>query len=378
MSLQGSLRTMSFEDILQWIDRRFVCGTLTLERGSITRFFQFDSGYITNSGSNEPSEHLGQLLMNRGLVTEQQLAEAFEVQGDTGVLLGKILIMVGAVDEKQLAATLEEKVCDSLCDTLTWTEGSFRFEPASEEHPVSEYEISVNLGSAMEEGARRAEQWRGIRELIPEDDRVIEVVDPARLVHPGDTEERRAEIERMIGAIRKGLTLHQLVLELNGHRFRVARRVAQLIERGALRIATGTPATAAPAQGPGPEPGAGDPAGEARRKAAAGDRAGALELARRALDAEPDNSSLQTLHRELERALFAELSRRLLSSFRVPKLLKSPEELALLELTDNERYIAGRIDGRWDLLSLMRISPLREVEALITFKRLADRGIISL
>jgi hypothetical protein len=54
------------------------------------------------------------------------------------------------------------------------------------------------------------------------------------------------------------------------------------------------------------------------------------------------------------------------------------DELEKLQLSAEERYLIGRIDGRWDLLSLMRVSPLREVEALITFQRLAERGVISL
>ena len=33
------------------------------------------------------------------------------------------------------------------------------------------------------------------------------------------------------------------------------------------------------------------------------------------------------------------------------------------ELSEAERYLTGRIDGRWDLLSLMRVSPLRQVDA---------------
>lgn len=378
---------MSLEDILQWIDRRFVCGTLTIERGSTTRFFQFDSGYITNSGSNENSEHLGQILINRGLVTEAQLDEAFAVQGDTGVLLGKILIMVGAVDEKQLAEILEDKVRDSLCDTLTWDDGSFRFEPSDEHAPVSEYEISVNLSSAMDEWGRRAEEWNEIRAIIPSDEVALRVINEGAIERAGDAPDRRAAIQRLVGAVRKGLTINQICAELQASKFRVERRLAELVERGALQVvrpsaapaAAPSPAVASPPP-PGlpPAPAPGNVEQGARDLAAAGDKTGALEMARAALARDPDNGALQTLHRDLERAVFAELSRDFLSSFRVPKLLKSAQELAQMELTDTERYMAGRIDGHWDLLSLMRNSPLREVEALITFKRLADRGIISL
>jgi hypothetical protein len=101
-------------------------------------------------------------------------------------------------------------------------------------------------------------------------------------------------------------------------------------------------------------------------------------MARMAVAGEPDNAAFQKLHRDLERSLFAELSRDLLASFRVPRLLVSRQEIERMELNEAERYLAGRVDGRWDLLSLLRGSQLRELDALITFKRLAERGIIAL
>src|SRR5688572_25072833 len=54
MSLRGSLDTMAMEDVLDWMDRRFVCGVLTVERGTQVRTFQLDSGYLTGSGSSDP------------------------------------------------------------------------------------------------------------------------------------------------------------------------------------------------------------------------------------------------------------------------------------------------------------------------------------
>jgi hypothetical protein len=45
-----------------------------------------------------------------------------------------------------------------------------------------------------------------------------------------------------------------------------------------------------------------------------------------------------------------------------------------LAFDDAERRLIGRIDG----LSLLQVTPLREVEILMACKRLAARGIISL
>ncbi len=365
---------MSVEDVLDWIDRRFVCGNLTVERGSIVRTFHFDSGYVTNDSSNDPAEHLGQVLINRGIITDEQLNEAFKVQADTGVLLGKILVMVGFVDEAQLRVVLEEKIREGVYDALGWSEGSFRFERAPDEETVSEFEISVNLHSTIEEGLARVGEWRELRRVIPSDDIVLYARDREPVLQPSDTEAEQRDYASLLATAAKGVTVNQIVLEQPGLRFYTLRKLAILIDRGALALERREESRA----DSGAEVQASELERSARGRAGRGDRAGALDMTRAALELNPESEPLQKLHRELERTVFAELSRDLLSSFSVPRLLKSDSELESIEMTDNERYLAGRIDGRWDLLSLMRVSPLRQVEVLITFKRLADRGIISL
>ncbi len=364
---------MPVEDLLDWIDRRFVCGSLNLERGDKARTFHFDSGYVTGASSNDPTEYLGQMLINRGLIDERQLQEAFVVQADTGVRLGKILLMVGAVEENQLRAVLEHKIRESIFDALSWSEGAFQFDRASDEPMVSAFEVSVNLRSAIDDGGERVASWRALREVLPNDDQSLYVTDATRAVHSGDSAGDRADFERLLGEVAQGGTVNEIVLRRSGSRFEIVRGLVALIERGAVAIERREEIRR--------EASAADAVNlerSARGRAARGDRSGALDMAREALASDPESASLKKLYRELERAVFAELSRDLLARFTVPRLLKSPDELDALELSDTERYLAKRIDGHWDLLSLMRVSPLREVEALITFKRLADRGIISL
>jgi hypothetical protein len=366
---------MSAQDVLDWVDRRFVCGSLTVEHGDTVRTFQFDSGYVTGASSNDPAEHLGQLLIRAGHIDEETLNQAFVVQADTGVLLGKILLMTGAVNEGQLKQVMEHKIRDAVCDVLTWVEGTFQFERVGELPRVSEYEISVNLNTAIEYGQRRADEWREIREIIPSDDLVLRLVDADKVHRAGDSSQQKTVLTKLVDCVGRGMSVNQIVLESNGQRFGVASSLVTLVDRGALAVDSGEPEPAAA------EPiglSAGDLAAAARGRSANGDHSAALDLAREALQQAPDDPEVQKLFRELERSVFAQLSRDLLTTFRVPKLLKEASELEMLDLTDNERYLTGRIDGRWDLLSLMRVSPLREVEALITFKRLADRGIISL
>lgn len=364
---------MPLEELLDWVDRRFVCGTMTVERAQTIRTFHFDSGYVTGASSNDPGEYLGQLLMTRGFITEAQLSDAFKVQSDTGVLLGKILLMIGAVGENELRQVLEEKIREALFDALSWAEGAFQFERAPGPMSVSAFEVSVNLRSAMEDGQRRVHDWLELREIIPTDDLSIYVLDRDRASRSADSGVLSAELDRVMTEVGSGATVNQVVLRMNGRRFAVVNALVQLIERGAVAIDRREAQREKLAVVD-----AAELERAARGRASRGDRSGALEMAREALQEAPESESLKKLYRELERSVFAELSRDLLASFSVPRLLKSKAELDTMEMTDNERFLASRIDGRWDLLSLMRITPLRQVEALITFKRLADRGIISL
>ena len=68
--------------------------------------------------SIDVSQRLGNLTVEKGLVTEEQLAVAVEEQQRTGGLLGRILITQGLLDEEQLAQLLAEQVGVEYIETL--------------------------------------------------------------------------------------------------------------------------------------------------------------------------------------------------------------------------------------------------------------------
>lgn len=377
MSVSGSLRTMSVEDLLDWLDRRLMSGTLTVDNGTVIRQFAFDSGSLISAASNSLAEQPEQVLFDLGLIDNAALSQARVTSAESG---NSVIVEVQNLVEfepDQLTAVLQEHAVESLLDTLVCKAGTFAFETAEDSDIIILFPVSVRLRNIIVQGRQRAYRWRQIRAHIPEDDVQLEIVERARMALEEDSEDALQYILAMTRALDNGMTTQQLFEQRNGRRFAVLDLLATLVERGGLRVA------GRPEREPDPTPreaaeGAGALERAARAKAEAGDLGEALLLAERALAIEPGHKGLQTLRRDLERSLFAELSRELLTSFRVPKLLVEPGQIEQMELTDIERYLSGRVDGRWDLLSLMRVAPVREVEALITFKRLADRGIISL
>jgi hypothetical protein len=369
MTLRGSLKTMPIADVFDWLDKRRPDGELTLDRAGVTRRFHVRAGAVTGASSTNPAEYLGQILLNVGAITEEQLRDAYATQVNDGVSLGKVLVLSGVVTEHALRGAMDMKIRESFYDALSWDDGGFQFDPQYAAR--LEVEVAVPIETLVAEGAERAAAWRKLRLEIPSDDLRFWMPDRSWL----DKAKPGSPSALILADVVRGLSVREIVLARRSMPFPVYQRLAELMARGMLKIDR----RAVPRsedEGDGQTPVALIDA--ARGRAKGGDRAGALELARRALEAAPESDAIKRAYHEIERSLFAELSRTLLAKFRVPRLLKSKDELVAAGLTAEERYLVDRIDGRWDLLSLMRVSPLREVEALIAFRRLADRGLISL
>jgi hypothetical protein len=62
----------------------------------------------------------------------------------------------------------------------------------------------------------------------------------------------------------------------------------------------------------------------------------------------------------------------------VPTLKLSLEELAKVTLDPQEGFVLSRVNGDWDVQSIIKICPMSETDVLLIFKRLIDDGLIEL
>ena len=63
---------------------------------------------------------------------------------------------------------------------------------------------------------------------------------------------------------------------------------------------------------------------------------------------------------------------------KVPRVSKALDEITQMNFTPNEGFMLSRINGQWDLGSLIKISPIREPDAMLIFYKLWRDGIIAL
>ena len=76
--------------------------------------------------------------------------------------------------------------------------------------------------------------------------------------------------------------------------------------------------------------------------------------------------------------ILAELRNAGLMDSKIPRVAKTFEEITEMNFTPNEGFILSRINGQWDIGSLIKISPIREPDAMLIFYKLWRDGIIAL
>ncbi|HSP05942.1 MAG TPA: DUF4388 domain-containing protein, partial [Acidobacteriota bacterium] len=123
MSLAGNLKTMPFADILQFLSSNMSTGTLQVRLHQVIKMIFFEKGKVIFSSSSDPKEYLGHFLVSRGLITEDDLRNAMDVQRNSKMLLGKVLVMGGKVSEEQMAQMLELKAEETVYSLFLWDEG---------------------------------------------------------------------------------------------------------------------------------------------------------------------------------------------------------------------------------------------------------------
>jgi hypothetical protein len=363
MSLRGSLGTMSAEDVLDWAARRKLSGPITFERRGLVRSLVVEAGEIVWASSNRRDEQLGVILVRSGLVAERALADALEARAETGVPLGKVLLMSGLITEADLVDILATKIRETTTDVVAWHDGQFDLVTRSQTQAgvVAQLPIDICLTVAR----RRAPRMSEILGILGGDDAIF-YVPPSASPPPTDPDAAidPAKVWALAGD-RHGAA--EIASTFAGQRFAVYDHLTKMVENGELivdrRHRERTNSAVELAAG-------------ARGRLRDGDRAGALAMATQALHQDPSDPDVRRTFTQIQRSRVAEVARQLLARHRVPRRVKDPTTEPCLSPAELE--LAARVDGRWDLLSLIRSANVREAEALLAFARLAEAGVVDL
>jgi len=381
MALSGNLRTMLPGDLLQWLSLGQKTGTLVISNKRVEKKIFFRNGRVISSASNDPREYLGQFLMSHGYLSEPELKKAMEVQQQSRILLGKILVMIEVITEPDLVRFMRLKAEEEIYDIFLWNDGEFYF--VDDELPQMEMiPLQVDVTGIIMEGTRRVDEWARIRETIPNEGVIPQLL---KEVDYTDLEEVEEPIVRAIDGKR---TIADLVLESRSSAFTVSSTVSALVRHGFARLVDPTTQKLKKLT---EEQLVSLPPAEfneddeilsllngAQRALRSRDFEKTQRLLRAAQNLDPNHAKIRTAIKGAETVILGELRNQGLIETKVPKVAKALEEITQMNFSPNEGFILSRINGQWDIGSLIKISPIRETDAMLIFHKLWRDGIIAL
>ena len=368
MSFGGDLQTFDVFDLVGWLMGRKRAGILQMTRRSTKKRLAFRDGQLQWSSSNDPRETIGQALVRDGLIGEEVLFRALLKQETARDKrrLGEILIGDGLLSEPQLMTTLRGNAEAHLYDCFLWSDGRFDFD--DEKPPLPEpSDLAIEMKPMLDEGRHRREQWHELRTRFTSSEMTFKLTaDPVQVIDP--------QQRQVLDLAAWGKTLAGISLEARRSEFETTLIAAQLVDKGLLaidRVEAGAPEA--------------DPVGIILTLLAGADmrlREGRYDAA---VEAYERVLSLDGVNQAAKKGLLAvaESRQRAKTAKRIPRdkiprLRLTAVSLAQQQFDPQEGFVLSRINGQWDVQSILKLCPMPEDDTLHIFSRLLDRQVIEL
>jgi hypothetical protein len=368
VGISGNLNTMQLSELLQWLSLGQKTGTLLIEGKGIEKRVYFQNGRINSSSSSDQREYLGHFLVSHGYITEEELKMGMEVQEESNILLGKILVMINAIAETDLLRLMRKKAEESIYDVFLWEAGNFEFVDG-ELPELKMVPLSLDVTGIIMEGLRRFDEWKRIRVEVPDNQVVPRILKPLNL----DT---LSEQEKLIVPYVDGQrTVEEIALHTHNAEFNVSRLVFEGMRAGTMGLVEAS----------------------ARRRVATGgaaaeeevelflqrgmaqlqrDPQAAYRMFKVASDLNPADGRAAEGIRDAERVIKQSLEKDGIKGEKVPELAIPISEITERTFSPHEGFVLSRINAQWDVKSIMKISPIRELEVLMIFQKFLKDGVI--
>jgi hypothetical protein len=371
MPLFGTFDTMQLSDLAQWIAETKQSGTLIITVDSDETYLVFEGGDIAAVATGGPlSMDAGQILLARRAVTEEEFTAAVAAGGHDKSA-ADVLVERGAVTRARVEELTREHAFTAVLDLFFHEEGSFHFSSASAGGPIAlddrpdttPLDRPISTKKLALEAMRRLDDWGRIRSVLPSNLTVVYAYDGA------STSEVWRELRDLGGPVAVG----DLCLRLRKSRFAVFKDLYDLHAQGLVGVDPMTLEIGG-AAGLGS---IGVLVDNARLLVQEEQFDEAREVLSTALSLEPENRDARALMKRLRQAQLAYLYEQM-PPHKVPVLAVARGTLGALKLSPKENYLVSRLDGKWDVATLVVATPLGELETLRMLRKLLHAQIARL
>lgn len=157
VGFKGNLKSLALPTILQILSTDNKTGVLLFAKGRAMRAISLKNGKIV-AASGRKRKRLGQILYDRGLISQAQLQEALHKAKEENKRLGVVLLDLGYLDEDSLKELIRYQIQEAVLDISLWAEGEFEYRDC----PLEFDERSVDDLNTMRiilEAAVKRDEW---------------------------------------------------------------------------------------------------------------------------------------------------------------------------------------------------------------------------
>src|SRR5213595_1678614 len=175
MALEGTLKDFSLADIFQLIGLQRKTDVLTLRGKDDTVTVTFLDGKVVAADSlNRRLEtRLGSVLMKSGMLTQDQLNRALDIQKETLQRLGYVLTHYGIISSDSLKQAIQLQILQIVYRLFRWKDGDYHFSQETTIEYDRDNVTPITAESILMEGARMIDEWPIIEKRVRSYDMVF-------------------------------------------------------------------------------------------------------------------------------------------------------------------------------------------------------------
>jgi hypothetical protein len=269
---------------------------------------------------------------------------------------------------------LRLKAEESIYEIFTWQEGEFRF--ADGDLPdYHMWPLALSVTAVVLEGHQRVDEWKQIRAKIPNNN-VVAVATRELRSADGDP-----GIEKILSLVDDDRTIQEIALQTHSGEFHVCRVLYEQIRGGNLKVVRPRQIQA---EAPASPTDQGDTVDAdallriADKHVENREFARGIRHLRAAQNLEPDSNRIKKTAEAAEKRIIVAIRQDGIDMKAVPEVACDPTKLDSLDLSPQEGFILTRVNGTYDIQTILKITPVPPLEAQVLFWKLHQAGHISL
>ncbi len=124
--IKGNLKSLAFTSILQMLSSENKTGILQLSQGQKNCAICLKDGQVIAATSNY-GKQLGQILMDKGLVSQERLQEVLDKAKKSGKRLGEMLLDMDFICQDTLRDVIRQQISETIQGLILWEAGIFQY-----------------------------------------------------------------------------------------------------------------------------------------------------------------------------------------------------------------------------------------------------------